>query len=203
MLSYTLTRWQKDHVYYYGVRAYQMPCVKKLKKFCFVKQMVVVLGDIASYGDIKANSEKHDHVPDVRVLQSKTELWSFLMFCLFLWRFVKELTNVVASLHVPTSDDVPFCWTEKENESFKILKWSLTSPPVLGFPDTGKSFVLFVEARKVAVGSSLMQRRSDGSINFVQYASRSLIIEEEKYCTLSKRRSPSYSVLKRSEHNWY
>ena len=50
-----------------------------------------------------------------------------------------------------------FEWSDKAEESFKILKVKLTSAPVLTLPDTSKDFVIYCDASLLGLGCVLMQ----------------------------------------------
>ena len=50
-----------------------------------------------------------------------------------------------------------FHWSEQCERGFQALKQSLTSAPVLAFPDLSKPYVLYTDASDSCIGSVLMQ----------------------------------------------
>lgn len=86
---------------------------------------------------IKADFKNLNRVAEALVPQSKKELRSFLMFYSFYRRFLKEFAKVTAPIHVLASENVPFRWTKRVDKSFKALKRSLASLPIVSFLNTG------------------------------------------------------------------
>lgn len=52
---------------------------------------------------------------------------------------------------------VPWKWSEREMEAFETIKEKLTSPPVLGYADYSKPFVLHTDASAKGLGAVLYQ----------------------------------------------
>ena len=50
-----------------------------------------------------------------------------------------------------------FYWSEQCERGFQALKQSLTSAPVLAFPDLLKPYILYTDASDSCIGSVLMQ----------------------------------------------
>ena len=61
------------------------------------------------------------------------------------------------SLTTLMQKDTLFNWNAKCEESFKILKASLTTAPVLRFPDFKKQFTLTTDASNYGLGAVLSQ----------------------------------------------
>ena len=58
--------------------------------------------------------------------------------------------------------------------AFDNLKRSLTSAPILAYPDYSKPFILEMDASPKGLGAVLSQRSDDSTIRVIAYASRSL-----------------------------
>ena len=71
--------------------------------------------------------------------------------------------------------------TEKEERSFKSMKFLLTQTPVLAHYDKNKEVHLECDASPVGIGAVLSQRMTDGTIKPIAYASRTLSIAEKNY----------------------
>lgn len=59
-------------------------------------------------------------------------------------------------------------------KSFEALKKCLARPPITSFLKLQKELVMVVDASRVAVGSSLLEKQGDGRKQNLQYASHSL-----------------------------
>jgi hypothetical protein len=74
---------------------------------------------------------------------SVLQLQSFLDFANFYRRFVPEYSKVFS----------PFTWTTDHQVAFDSLKQRFVSPPVLGYPDLGRPFILETDARDFAIAN--------------------------------------------------
>lgn len=108
------------------------------------------------------------------ITESKIELISILMFCSFYRKFVKDFAQKIALIHALTIDPTKFLRSKEAEKSVQTLEAVLATPPVLAFPNPEKEFIVFVDASRVAVGTSLMQKQDNSKFHPVQYASRSL-----------------------------
>ena len=63
-------------------------------------------------------------------------------------------------LNVLTRKDVPFEWTPICQESFKLLKASLMTEPILTYPDPNHPYVLFTDASKYAWACVLTREKT-------------------------------------------
>ena len=63
-------------------------------------------------------------------------------------------------LNALTRKDVPFEWTHICQESFKLLKTSLMTEPILTYPDPNLPYVLFTDASKYAWACVLTQEKT-------------------------------------------
>ena len=66
-------------------------------------------------------------------------------------------------------------------EAFDELRIKLTSLPVLAYPDLEKPFVVETYASSVSVGAVLDQKKEDGKIHPIQYASLTMNTSARKY----------------------
>ena len=75
----------------------------------------------------------------------------------------------------PNQNRQAFQWTGKHQEAFHLLKVSLTSAPVLGYPDFCHPFELETNTSLQGLGTILFQRDKTGTSHVIAFASRSLI----------------------------
>ena len=76
-------------------------------------------------------------------------------------------------------------WTEEHTQGFEELRKAMTSPPVLGFPNTRDLFILDTDASDFAIGAELSQLQH-GKEQVISYASKTLNSSQRKYCTTRK-----------------
>ena len=81
----------------------------------------------------------------------------------------KVQTGILKKSNLPD-----FNWTEDCQEGFDNLKRTLTSVPILAYPDYSKLFILEMDASLKGLGAVLLQRSDDNTICVIAYASRSL-----------------------------
>lgn len=95
-------------------------------------------------------------------------------------RFIRHFADRSAPLHAATSVKLKFEWTKEMDDSFSILKDALTSPPVLSFPDFEHPFSVRTDASSAEIGAVLAQKKVDGKIHPIQFASRTMTAAENK-----------------------
>lgn len=79
---------------------------------------------------------------------------------------------------VPSSQRIE--WTEQHQETLEKLIDCLIKPPVLGFPDFAKPFVLHTDASNLGLGAVLYQHQ-EGKLRVITYGSRTLTPAEQNY----------------------
>lgn len=67
------------------------------------------------------------------------------------------------------------------SEAFCKLKEAMVSPPFLAYPDFDQPLIVETDASKVGVGVVLVQKKEDGALHPIEYASRCLTKEERGY----------------------
>ena len=85
-------------------------------------------------------------------------------------RAKKEKDN--STTVIPTEPTI-FEWMTKHQEAFDALKEALSTPPVLGYPNLSREFILEIDASLNGLGAVLSQGK-DGQICVIAYASCSL-----------------------------
>ena len=149
------------------------------------------LGHIVSENGVETDPSKIDKIMKWPTPTNADELRSFLAFCGYYRRFIKDFSKVtrpLADLLPPTTSKKsstktkPWTWTENENHVFEHLKEILTNPPILAYPDFNKPFELHTDATGKGLGAVLYQ--SDGELKrVIAYGSRALNKAERNYST--------------------
>ncbi len=92
-------------------------------------------------------------------------------------RDCREVTNRKRHV-VPSSKLIE--WTEYHQETLSKLIDCLVQPPILGFPDFSKAFVLHTDASNQGLGAVLYQNQN-GKLRVIAYGSRTLTNAERNY----------------------
>ena len=71
-----------------------------------------------------------------------------------------RFSDLARPLNMLTRKDVPFQWTPICQKSFKLLKTSLMTEPILMYPDPNYPYVLFTDASKYAWACVLTQEKT-------------------------------------------
>lgn len=94
--------------------------------------------------------------------------------------FEQHLIDLEEAPHAElTKKNVQFVWNEKCQEAMDFLKHSVTSAPVLRFPDFTRPFFIHTDACDAGLGAAPMQNGEDG--REVAFASRALHKAEKPY----------------------
>jgi len=101
-------------------------------------------------------------------------------------KFIRDCAQIAKPLHQLTECGRSFTWSAECKKAFDALKYYLTTPPVLAFPDFTKEFLLDADASNQGIGAVLSQVQSDGQEQVVTYASRLLSKLERKYSITCK-----------------
>jgi hypothetical protein len=154
----------------------------KLTKCSFCKKQTSFLGHIVSADGVATDPSKTAKVSSWPQPTSVKEVQQFLGFANYYRRFVRDYAAIARPLHRLTERGREFLWTEDCQVAFDSLKKSLTTSPVLAFPDLSKPFILDTDASDTGIGAVLSQLSDDGTERVVAYASRTLSKPERRYC---------------------
>ena len=102
-----------------------------IKKCEFHITWTKYLGFILTTDSIEVDPEKTQVIHDWRVPNTVWGVQSFLGFCNFYWRFIKDYSWIAQPLNQLIKREVSFVWDDKCQEAFEELKWWLTNAPVL------------------------------------------------------------------------
>ena len=165
----------------------------------FFQASVIFLGHVLSADGISANPEKVDKVRDWLVPKNAKELHSFLGLASYYCWFIPNLAHIAKCLHqlvgltnvkktkakrkeVTILEDQKklgvtqptFVWASEQQKAFDALKLTLTTAPVLEYPDFNKEFILETDAPLRGLGAVLSQVDENGKVHVIAYASQTL-----------------------------
>ena len=141
----------------------------KLKevKCNFLKKHIQYLAHIVLGKGITPMPEKLACIKEMPPPKTPKEVKQFLGFIRYHQNFMPRFSDLARPLNALTRKDVPFEWTPICQESFKLLKTSLMTEPILTYPDPNLPYVLFTDASKYA-WAILFQRKLVIIIEFKQ-----------------------------------
>ncbi len=100
-------------------RRFRAANLKLSPKKCFLFQREVpFLGHIVGQDGVRADPQKVAAVKEWPVLTNVKEVWSFLGFCCYYRRFMKDFATFAASLNWLTRKGVQFRWDEECQVAF-------------------------------------------------------------------------------------
>lgn len=115
------------------------------------------------------------------------DLRSFVAFCSFVRRHIPNFTRIsLPLLNLMKTSDKNLEWSSQHDKAFKLLKYAVTSAPVLKPPDPSKKFYVYTDASTTALGFAVCQLHKplDGGkecLAPVTYGSRVVSKTESKY----------------------
>ena len=174
----------KDHIQHLAEVFRRLKCADlklKPKKCNIFKRQVSYLGHIVSKEGISTDPSKTKDIDEWPQPSTVTEVKRFLGLCSYYRRFVPDFATVAKPLIVLTEKNVPFRWTQQQDDAWTTLKKSLTEAPVMAYPDPSATFVLDTDASQDGIGAVLSQI-IDGEEKVISYGSRVLSKPERRYC---------------------
>ena len=127
----------------------------KAKKCSLFQTSVEYLGHVVGQDGVSTTEDKVEKVRDWPTPTTPTEVRQFVGLTSYYRRFMKDYAKKAKPLHRLTEKDREFIWTEECENSFRLLKQTLVTAPVLAYPDPTLSFILDVDACNVGLGGVL------------------------------------------------
>jgi hypothetical protein len=157
----------------------------KIEKCEFEKTQVKYLGLIVRDGETCMDPAKVGAVANWPEPENKKELQSFLGFCNYYRRFIKDFSEIAHPLHDLTKWDVPFSWGVQHQHSFKMLKAAIISDPILTISHDNAPWRVESDCSDHALGGILSQE-VDGKWLTVAFLSKLLSSAERNYKVYNK-----------------
>ncbi|CAB4441358.1 unnamed protein product [Rhizophagus irregularis] len=154
---------------------------QEIKECKFGERNIEFLGYIVGRDGLKLDVKKVEKIKEIKIPETVTQVRSFLGLCSYYRRFIKNFARIAKPLYYLVKKEVPFEWTEKQQEAFKELKIRLMEKPVLDHPNFEKEFILITDASEEGLGAVLSQKNEENKEFVIAYASRSLVGAEKNY----------------------
>ncbi|KAG5724837.1 hypothetical protein E4T56_gene12619 [Termitomyces sp. T112] len=121
----------------------------------FKQTKVEYLGLIISHGTTEMDPIKVAGVAEWPEPRNKKEVQAFLGFVNFYQRFIQDFSHYAQPLFDLTVKDTAWRWEPPQQAAFNALKQSVTSKPVLLFPDNDSPFCMEADSSDFATGAVL------------------------------------------------
>ena len=144
------------------------------KKSQFYQKETVWLGHTISQDGIRPNKEKTDAINKLNPPINTKTLKSFL-------GAIQNLSKKTDNMRQFLKKGTKWEWTEERNTDFNSLKKELTTQPCLAHYNGNKENIVTTDACNTGLGKALWQRKNNGELKAIAYASRYLNDAEKKY----------------------
>uniref|UniRef100_A0A8C6NPQ6 Gypsy retrotransposon integrase-like protein 1 n=1 Tax=Nothobranchius furzeri TaxID=105023 RepID=A0A8C6NPQ6_NOTFU len=156
----------------------------KLEKCAFHQESTSFLGFIISSQGLRMDPQKVQAVAQWPLPKTLKQLQSFLGFCNFYRRFIRNfsaLASPLTSLTKTTNQPRPFRLSPEAVAAFHELVRRFVSEPILLHPDLTRPFVVEVDASETGAGAVLSQRGQDSKLHPCAFFSRKFSPTQQNY----------------------
>ena len=99
---------------------------------------------------------------------------SFLGFCNFYQRFIRDFSKLTKSLTSLTKKDIPLDWTSACQSAFDSLKKMVTDAPILAHYKQGLKTIVKTDSSDYVSSGVFLQLGEDGLLHHVNFFSKYL-----------------------------
>ena len=122
----------------------------KYSKCNFLNVHLQYLGHLVSGKGITPCPEKLESIQNMPPARNPNEVKQFLGLVGYYHKFITRFADIARPMTVLTKKDVEFKWTTQCHEVFNHLKKSITTEPMLKYPNSHRPYILFINAIKYA-----------------------------------------------------
>ena len=132
------------------------------------------------------------------------EIKQFLGLVGYYRKFIPRFADIARPMTNLSKQDIPFEWTLQCQISFEMLKYDLTTSPILKYPDPNKPYTLFTDASKHTWACDLTQEyehEKEGKVfkinHLITFASGLFKGSQLNWAALTKEAFAIYSSIKK------
>ena len=129
----------------------------KLSKCHFFAKEIQYLGHILGKEGIKPVPAKTEAIRVMHPPVNPKQVRAFLRLVGYYRKFIRNFTKIAKPLTMLTRMDVKFEWKEIHQDAFTKLKEAIIQAPILRYPDTTKSYIVYTDASDDACRAQLSQ----------------------------------------------
>jgi hypothetical protein len=152
-----------------------------IKKCKFSVSKTKYLGFIISTNSIEVDPEKVSIIKDWKAPSTVRRIQSFLGFCNFYRRFIRDYGVIAKPLVRLTKTGIPFSFTKECWEAFEELKGRLISSPILRHYDPELQSKIETDASDGVIAGVFSQLHPDGEWHPVAFFSKTMAPAEYNY----------------------
>jgi predicted aspartyl protease len=138
------------------------------------------LGHIINEKGISPDMSKIEAIQNLSRPKNPRQIRSFIQTCGWFRRFIEGFAKICEPLNRLTKQDVPFVWSDEQEQAFQLIKSALTRAPILKTWNPDAPLTIITDASAYAIGAVLMQGNIEGRC-IVEYASRQLNSAKRNY----------------------
>uniref|UniRef100_A0A914DMF0 RNA-directed DNA polymerase n=1 Tax=Acrobeloides nanus TaxID=290746 RepID=A0A914DMF0_9BILA len=127
--------------------------------------------------------------------KDQKQLKRFLGMCNFYRKFVECFSIISSPLNWLLKKDIPYIWTEVQENAFQNLKDRLVSEPILAYPDYSQDFHVTTDASKLGMGAVLTQI-INGQTKTIGYFSKPFSDSERNWAAVKQEAVAIVEALK-------
>lgn len=151
----------------------------------FLRKEANYLGHVISESGVRPDPKKVEAVESFATPKTTKELKGFLGLAGYYRRFIPGFSKIAKPLHELLKKDRQYDWQTEQELAFVQLKKTLTTEPILQYPDFSKPFILTTDASDHALGAVLSQGTVGKDLP-IAYASRTLNKAETRYSVVER-----------------
>ena len=139
------------------------------------------LGLLLRPGEIAMDPAKLSGIVEWPTPTKVKDVWSFLGFSNYYWRFIGNYSNIALPLINLTKKNKEWNWTPSCQEVFDMPKGEFSKQPVLALPDLTKPFTIATDASRDDSGGILLQVDSNRNWHPCSYLSQTFSPTEQNF----------------------
>ena len=109
------------------------------------------------------------------------EVRSFIGMCSYYRRFIPNFSQIAEPIVALTRKHTHFKWSDTQQKAFEFLKDSLTSVPLLVYPDSKKPYTILTDANDTCIGACLRQECNGDENLFITCLINWSVVGKEAY----------------------
>jgi transposase InsO family protein len=168
-----------------------------IKKCEFGVKRTKYLGFIISTDGIQVDPDKIKVIKDWSYPRTVKGVQSFLGFCNFYRRFIRDYSRIAGPLTQLTRANHEFSFDDKCVQAFETLRGRLTQAPLLAHYDLDSQCLLETDASDTVVAAVFSQKGIDGEWHPVGYFSKTMAPAETNYPIYDKE---MLAIVKALQH---
>ncbi len=171
-----------------------------INKCKFHVQEIIFLELLIFIEELKINSRKIQAVVKWSILNNLTQIQSFIDFCNFYQRFIKNFSKIVHSMIQLTQKKIIFEWNETCQTAFNHMKRRMTETFILRHFDQTHETILKTDSFNYVNDEVLSQYDDEEVLHSIAFYSKNMSSAECNYEIYNKK---LLIIIRAFEHWWF